>query len=273
MLICLVTLMAGHSPAGEPLAVAGYRDHLPTGQVDWGNGLVQARGQYPEDGITPASNGEAGAGLKAAERSAQQALQATLMRMNLSSEETVGQALARNPSARASLAQIAGTARVVDRRCFSDGSVELTCALGMRGGFLQLVMPQAVASVSTVQRLGPEKAARASACTGLVIDARGLGVRPAVCPRVLSEDGVEVYGPSAVSREAAVQEGMAAYVASPPGGGTGRAGPRPICVRGLRAAGRLGSDIVISAVDAAQIRSAPESVVFLRRCRVVVVLD
>ncbi len=48
--------------------------------------------------------------------------------------------------------------------------------------------------------------------SGLVVDARGLGVRPAMAPRLISEAGEEVFGRAVVvDRAWATQQGMAGY--------------------------------------------------------------
>jgi len=48
------------------------------------------------------------------------------------------------------------------------------------------------------------------AVSGLIVDARGLGLRPAMAPKVLDQNGQEVYGSKFVSREYAVDIGMVA---------------------------------------------------------------
>ena len=41
-----------------------------------------------------------------------------------------------------------------------------------------------------------------------IIDAKGLNAKPAMSPKVVDENGQEVYGSAYVSREFAVQQGM-----------------------------------------------------------------
>ena len=47
--------------------------------------------------------------------------------------------------------------------------------------------------------------------TGLIIDARGLGLRPAMSPKILDQNGSTVYGPGNFTREFAVKFGVAGY--------------------------------------------------------------
>lgn len=271
-LLLAVWLAASPVQAKEPAPKtgqclgSGLVQRLPEGQIDWGSGLIQAKGVAEGGGLaTPES-------LQLAVKNAQDALARLLRGMVLTPGKTVGVSL--SPAAGAELANIVRGAQVVERKFYSDGSVEVWAALCMRGGFLQLVLPPGVTSIAPLRQVNGAAARQGGHYSGLVVDARGLGVRPALCPRLLAEDGSEVFGPTLAGREAAVQGGVAAYATVlPEPGGSGRAGGTPLVVRGLRTAGPSRSDIVISRSDAQRVRSAPESVEFLQHCRVLIVLD
>jgi hypothetical protein len=253
------------APAG-PCLQASFVQRLPEGQIDWGSGLIQARGVAAGGRLTTA------AAQAQALQEAQEGLARLLRGMLIGSGRPVAAHLEGSPAASAELANIVRGAQVVERKFYSDGGVEVWAALSMRGGFLQLVLPPEVTSIAALKVNGAE-ARQGSHYSGLVVDARGLGVRPALCPRLLCEDGGEVFGPALVRREAAVQSGVAAYATALPEAGDGRTGARPLLVRGLRASGPSRCDIVVSRADAQKVRSAPESVEFLQRCRVLIVLD
>jgi len=259
--------LRGASLQGASLQGASLVERAAAGQVDWGSGLVRAGGTAPGGAL---SCPEATA---LATRGAQAALAQLLRGVVLASGRTVGSALQANPAAAAEFANIVRSAQVVDRKFYSDGGVEVAAALSMRGGFLQLVLPPEVTSIAPVQQVTYCAARAGARYSGLVVDARGLGVRPALCPRLLSEDGTEVFGPAFVSREAAVQRGVAAYATALPDKAGGRAGATPLLVRGLRASGASRCDVVISHADAQKLRSAPESADFLQHCRVLIVVN
>ena len=110
--------------------------------------------------------------------------------------------------------------------------------------------------------------------TGLVIDARGLGVKPAMSPKVLDETGKEVYGSAYVSREFAIQQGMVGYARdltlaqqNP------RVADNPLTVKAIKASGQAKTDIVLSTPDANLIKNAAKNLNFLEKCKVMVVLD
>ena len=91
---------------------------------------------------------------------------------------------------------------------------------------------------------------------------------------IATENGEEVYGSAYVSREFAVQHGMAGYARDLEAGkASARVSDRPFTVKGLRTTVPGGSDFVVSNSDAAKIRSSSENLSFLRKCRVVIVLD
>lgn len=110
--------------------------------------------------------------------------------------------------------------------------------------------------------------------SGLVVDARGLGVRPAMSPRIVDEQGREVYGSSLVSREYAIQQGMAGYAKDlNRARENDRVAGNPLLIKAKDVTGQAGSDIVVSDDDAERIRHAAAGSEFLKQCRVMIVLD
>jgi hypothetical protein len=110
--------------------------------------------------------------------------------------------------------------------------------------------------------------------TGLVVDARGLKVEPALAPQILAEDGGLIYGLSKVSRSYVVHQGLAVYMrdmalaeASP------RVANNPITVKAVELAPETSTDLVISDRDAEHIRRVSRQYDFLYKCRVIIVID
>jgi hypothetical protein len=110
--------------------------------------------------------------------------------------------------------------------------------------------------------------------TGMVVDARGLQAVPVLAPKVLDQNLEEVFGPAYVSREFAVQHGVVRYTTDlwkakfhP------RVSDNPLTVKALKALGAARCDFVISNADAAKLRSSSEHLLFMRECRVIIVLD
>ena len=95
-----------------------------------------------------------------------------------------------------------------------------------------------------------------------------------MAPRILNEKGEQVYGAAYVSREFAVQNGVCGYMKSLSAAlKSERVMDNPLTVKGLRTNGPAVSDIVISNTDASRIRGSSENLTFLKKCRVMVVLE
>jgi len=110
--------------------------------------------------------------------------------------------------------------------------------------------------------------------TGMVVDARNIQAVPVLAPKILDEKLEEVFGPAFVSREFAVQHGMVRYTTDlwkakfhP------RVSHNPLIVKALKTILPGRCDFIISNADAAKLRSASEHLLFMRECRVVIVLD
>lgn len=110
--------------------------------------------------------------------------------------------------------------------------------------------------------------------TGVVVDARGLQVTPALVPVIYGQDGFGAYGAFQVSRTNAVNKGVAVYaVGNDPRVLEERVGDRPLTVRALSAYGSWRTDLVISAMDARLVRAIVKSGPIADGCKVVILVD
>ena len=108
----------------------------------------------------------------------------------------------------------------------------------------------------------------------MVVDARRIQAVPVLAPRILDESLEEVFGSAYVSREFAVQRGMVLYTTDlwkakfhP------RVSDNPLIVKALKSPWPGRCDFIISNADAAKLRSSSEHLLFMRECRVIIVLD
>jgi hypothetical protein len=182
-------------------------------------------------------------------------------------------------------------ATVVKQDYMSDGSVEVTVRMPLLGDFSSAIMPKVLDKkpiarpqppappVQTAPQgrsytSEPRKPSSGAVYTGMVVDARGMQTRPAMSPKILDESGQEVYGSVIVEREFAVQQGMSGYARDLTSAqGNQRVTNNPITVKAIRAQGAGKSDIIISNADAAALRSAADNLSFMKKCRVMIVLD
>jgi hypothetical protein len=83
-----------------------------------------------------------------------------------------------------------------------------------------------------------------------------------------------VYGSMFVDREYAVQQGMTGYARDLTAAQSNeRVTNNPLTVKGVKSEGPGKSNVVISNADAGQLRAASENLTFLKKCRVMIVLD
>jgi hypothetical protein len=108
--------------------------------------------------------------------------------------------------------------------------------------------------------------------TGLVIDGRGLGLRPALLPKIIDPQGQEIYVGQVVTRTNAVDQGVAGYARDVNAASNNfRVTDNPAVIRGLRVSGSAKTDVVVSQADAQMLRQLSGKGDFLQYCRVIIV--
>ncbi len=248
-----------------------------TGKIDWRTGKVTAVGKASPQGNREGAQ-EAVPG--SARADANRNIIDILKQVKIASALTVGEYASQNDVI---LAGIEKTARdsVITRQYYTSVlDVEITMETSLLGGFLQLVLPDEIRQISKISEEKPGKTEQKPVTgmgnipyTGLIIDARGLGLEPLLYPTLVSEQGNEIYSALFISREFAVQYGVCTYVCSlEEAVQAERIGSHPLTIKGLRKSSNENSSIVISMADAKQIEKATERHVFLKECRVTIVL-
>jgi len=110
--------------------------------------------------------------------------------------------------------------------------------------------------------------------TGLVIDTRGLHMKPALIPRILDEGGRELYRGQYVPQEKAVQNGLALFSRDLTAAQTNpRVGKNPLTLKGYRVVPSHPSDIILSQEEAKKLAPFAQKGTFLEDCKVMIVLD
>jgi hypothetical protein len=254
------------------------------GGVNWSQGIIYAKGigRVPEEVCQAEQNPSTS---KKAEEDAYANLFRTVKEVRIDSSARVKDLVEKSDMIRVQLQGMVKGAQMVKREYLSDGTVDVTLALKLTGGLTQLALPEYVRQVRDITPISGEPSggnepeneppqAPSTVYTGLVLDARGLQGQPAMAPVIVDENGREVYGSAYVSREFAVQHGMAAYDRDLK---TAQNNPRvsnqALAVRALRTIGPSGCNFVISNADAWKIQNASENLLFLKKCRVIIVLD
>lgn len=256
-----------------------------SGSINWTRGSLSATGiDVPDERNHRQANCQKA--LAAAKMKAFQQLLETAKAVRIDGNTRVGDFAEKSDGVMAKLMDMVKEADTVKQEYLTNGIAEVSVQMSLFGGFSQLVLPAEIEHVESVKPIAkksrplvsddsasvhhPEK----EIYSGLVVDARGLGMKPVMTPKIFDENLQEVYGPAFVSRETAVQKGMCCYADNmacakkhP------NAGNHPLTVRGLRPKNGRGADIIISNTDALKLKSSSEHLIFLKQCNVIIVID
>lgn len=247
-----------------------YTQNFEQGRVDWTHGIVEvwATGTPPKAALTPAQ-ARARAETEA-ETLARNELFSLLESIRIDSRSTVKETLEQQGAREELVAAVFKDASVVEKAVLPEGKVRVTVAIKLNGSFADLVLPKTITAIKKVEQ-SPQKE---DLFTGLIIDCRGITLSPALVPMVVGEDGQVVYGTAYVSRDHALEDGMAAYARGlAKARDNPRVGPNALLVKGLRTVKARNSDIVISNADAGKIKGAGSNIHFLHRGRVLFVME
>jgi len=268
IVVLLVIPLSAYSDQGQD-----FIEHGAKGVINWSKGTVQATGigappekLYGKPSARPMA-------LRAAKLDAYRNILEVLKGVRIDSTTIVRDYAVESDIIMSKVEGMVQGAEVVKKEYLSDGTVEITMQMSLHGGFSQLVLPAEIKPLDSIKSAMPLQSSSA-VYTGLVVDARGLHARPAMSPKVQDENGQEVYGSAFVSREYAVQQGMSGYAKNVDAARTNqRVTDNPLLVKGLRVEGAGHSDIVISNADASMLRGASENLSFMKKCRVMIVVD
>ncbi len=290
LLSCCCLLFAcplvGHA---EPLQE--LIETLPNGCINWTKGLLEAKGSSPSGSLPDAGSRSEEQMVRQARQEAAKHMLQTMHQVRMDGTRYISHMMSLDYQVGAKGDEMAAAAPVVAKHLKVDGKMEVTVQMALLGPLAQLVLPESIKQVDTIKSINSvadetedeatsevigrqASTDRSNAYTGLIVDARGTGAKPAMVPLLVDESGKEVYGSVFVSREYAVQQGVCMYASAlahpeqhP------RVGPNPLVVKGLRTFVDRNCDIVISNADAAKLMDVSANLGFLKQCRVMIILD
>jgi hypothetical protein len=271
VIISLFVLAAGSASAQ---LVGTVKDVIePTGssgKVDWTTGVITAVGI----GAPPAQPANAAQARTMAERAAQVVAYRNLLEavkgIRVDSTTTVENFMVTSDAIRTEVSGIIQGSTIMDKKYMSDGSVEVTVGMKLTGALADALLPKTPPPTPTT----PPAQVTGELYTGLIVDARGLGMRPAMAPKITNEDGKEIYGSANIRRDYAVREGMVGYLKDPIAAQTNpRVADKPLLVKAVKVSGDARVDLTISNADAAAIQSAAQNLSMLEKCRVIILVD
>jgi hypothetical protein len=246
------------------------------GKVDWSERMIEATGigapnpDLPEAAQRPAA-------MRAAQQIALRNALEAVKGIYLNSSTTVENFMTKSDVI---TSQVNGFVKGFEQKgrtkYMSDGSVEITMQIPLDGiGNLgEVLLGEQLGDKPSVTKFEGKKAKEEQVFTGLIIDCRGLKLKPALSPKIIDEGGREVYGSAYVTKEWAVKYGIVGYAKDVAAAAKlERVGKTPGQIKAVKAEGANRTDVVISEDGAADVRSASKNLKFLSECRVVLVVD
>ena len=266
-------------------------DVFEKGSINYGDRTIQAIGI----GFIPENVINAGQARRSAMRIAKQDALRQLIEIvngvNVTSETTVSGAMFDDVIKTQVQGAIRGARQIGQPKYLSDTSVEVVYEVKM-ADISRVLLPMAekaptltfdntnvalsgtVAAAAEQQQAGADTGIKSSGVTGIIIDGTGLGLRPAMSPRILNQGGSVVYGPGQYSRDYAAANGVAGYAKSlDQAKSDTRVQGNPLVIRAASTSGSTSADVIISNEDAGKLAVADGAAGLLKNCRVMFVLD
>ncbi len=281
----LVSLLVFPAPASS---FQGFVQSFEEGgTITWGNGGIAVIRvlEKPEQGssekLTPLD-------VRRAATQARKQMLDMVMSVRIDSKRTISAFLSGDDELSAGVRGLIQNSPFKRPAMFDEGG-EIRVSESFRGKLSELVLPTTIQfqsgipprlstsmeqSMSFADKAPEATGSGASGYTGLIVDARGLKVTPALAPVVYGQDGLGAYGFFLVSRENAINNGIIAYAStSDPAVLRSRVGSRPLAVKALSTYGSWRTDLVISSPMARLVRAIMYPGDILDQCRVVIVID
>jgi len=267
-------------------------DVFENGSINYGDRTIQAIGI----GFIPENVINAGQARRSAMRIAKQDALRQLIEIingvNVTSETTVSGAMFDDMIKTQVQGAIRGARQIGQPKYLSDTSVEVVYEVKM-ADISRVLLPMAekaptltfdnvtatapagtAAAPAEQQQAGTDTGVKSGGVTGIIIDGTGLGLRPAMSPRILNQGGSVVYGPGQYSRDYAAANGVAGYAKSlDQAKSDTRVQGNPLIIRAASTSGSTSADVIISNADAGKLAVADGAAGLLKNCRVMFVLD
>lgn len=257
------------------------------GCIDWTNGVVYATGMGVPNPNFKTQAQRTYSAYEAAKTVAMRNLLQIVEGINISSARTVKAGMLENDVINT---QISGRIRHVLEagrpKNMSDGSIWVTMKMYLRDIMSILVNNEQFDIQDAIEPKRPEQVDEekekqesseyggnaGTVYTGLVIDARGLDLSPAMSPKIYNADGKEIYGSAAVERDFVLQHGIAGYVKDMEKARQhDRVKGNPLIIKASNS--EKETDLTISNEDGELLEKLDTTQSFLREARVLIIIE
>lgn len=202
---------------------------------------------------------------RAATLSALRAALESLKGVRISSGETIGERMQAKSGFKAEVEGVVRGFLVQETRYYSDGGVQRDLVIPLDGVLSKKVLEGKYNTGKPPVRKAKKAA---SDYTGVVVQVGRLKVMPALAPKLLDEDGKEVYDVSMVSEEG-VETGIVHYLKGMKAARTfEKVSAKPLVVKAIKTPNKV--DLVLSNADAKKVRELAKKTNLLYEGRVVI---
>jgi hypothetical protein len=234
------------------------------GQIDWSQKTITATGSGAPNLKAPNVAVARLGAERAAKMDALRNILEAVKGVRISGDESAGEMMEDAPEVKARIEGIVRKFKVLDTKYYSDGGVDVVVQVPIDGLLTETLVPDAGGKAG-------HAAATQGATTGVIINANGLSVTPALAPRVVDDAGREIYGAQVVTADALKKHGVAGYAGSVELAMKDvRVAGKPLVVRAQKLAKAGGSDLVITAEDGAKLTKLAS---LLANGKVIIVTD
>ncbi|MEW6087262.1 MAG: hypothetical protein AB1498_03070 [bacterium] len=242
-------------------------ESVGVGVINYSTGRVRASGIGTPSGNIQSAAEKKETARMAADITARRNLLEVLKGVRFDSETILEKFITQNGVINAQISSIVENSQEVTLKEHPDGSFEVTVEIPLQGQLLESILTN---TGSGIPAFKPDETQN---YTGLIVDCIGLGIKPAIAPKIFDEGGKELYGLSHVAWEFAVRQGIAGYVKSLADAvKNDRAGKNPIVIKGLASEGSMQVNVVINSSYREKLEKINETQTFLRQCKVIFVI-
>lgn len=241
---------------------------IGNGEVNWSEQIIRASGSGAPNPDAPNIAAARLGAERAAKADAMRNILETVKGVRLDSQTVVENAMTQNDQIRTQVQGLIRGAKVIKTRYLSDGAIEVTVEIPLAGVLSQTLLTSSSFGTQPVPKTGD------AVYTGVIFDSRGLNVSPALAPKIVDEDGREVYSSTFASKEWAMKNGIVGYTKNLEGAlKNARVAPNPLVIKTIKVTGPGNTDLVIKNADAQGLRDMSKNLSFLEQCRVIIVVD
>jgi len=204
--------------------------------------------------------------------------------------KTVGDFLKTNFESEKRLFKLLKRHFTVNHRYLTDGRIEVEYQLHLNGKILSLLLPQTKPVKLVVPMLCPycgqewpqnrpvpeglelvAKEFESSNYTGIIIDCRGLELKPCLFSLVYDDLSQEIFSINFADLANVIDGGLVLWTKEEVYNNP-RIGDNPLRIRAIDIKRENGTDIVISSFDARRIHGSKKNLELLKECRIAVIL-